>query len=179
MAKSTVSIVSFNSAAAAIAKAYASFDRAAGKLTATVNQTMQGYIDAWMVKNGKDEASIKALGKEIRESEVVLNLVAKGAMEKKTFTEYAQSAMRAAYWNLPFEASLKNNPELALPWSKKSTGGDGKKSGGVQTTDRAALDATLCKAIKQARLLKLEGFAADLLDLAMDALADFKEITEQ
>jgi len=50
------------------------------------------------------------------------------------------------------------------------------KAGKVETTDRAALDQTLSKAIKQARLLGLTEFAAVLLDHCVDALDAFKEI---
>ena len=52
------------------------------------------------------------------------------------------------------------------------------KTGKVESTDRAALDKTLSKALHQARLLGLLEFAAVLLDHCVDSLDDFKEITE-
>lgn len=168
--------VSFDSHASAIARGYKSFDAAFGKLTALVNREMQGHIDQWLITNGKGEASVKALGKSIRESQVVLDLVATGAMEKKTFTEYAQSAMRALHYGVPFSADLKNNPEMGLPWGKAGKGSADTKAGPVTSTTREAADKTLSKAIAQYRAIGCIEFAADLVDLAMDSLAGgFKE----
>jgi hypothetical protein len=169
---SSITIVSFDSRAQAIAKGFKSFDTAYGKLTSIVNREMQGFIDAWFVANGKDEPSVKAMGKAIRESQTVLDLVATGAMEKKTFTEYAQSAMRALHFGVPFSADLKNNPDKGLPWGKAGKGGDTTgKSGKVTSTTREDADKTLSKAIAQYRAIGCAVFAAELVDLAMDSLA--------
>lgn len=167
--------VSFDSNARNIGKAFAGFDKAHGKLTATVAREMQAYIDQWFISNGKGEASVKAMGKAIRESQVVIDLVATGAMEKKTFTEYAQGAMRALHYGVPFAADLKNNPDMALPWGKAGKGSATAKSGKVTSTSRTDLDKTLSKALAQARALGLTEFAADVLDLCLDSLDGFKE----
>ena len=167
--------ISFNERARAIGKAYKGFDLAAGKLTAIVNREMQAHVDAWFLANGKSEQSVKAMGKTIRDSQVVLDLVATGAMERKTFTEYAQSAMRALHWGVPFEAGLKNNPDYALPWGKTSKGAGVTSNGPVKSTSRADLDKTISKALAQARLLGLTEFAGDMLDLCLDRLDGFKE----
>jgi len=155
--------VSFDNAARVVVKAYQGFDRAGAKLTATVNQTFQGYLDSWFISNGKSEASVKAMGKAIRESQVVLDIVASGAMEKKTFTEYAQSAMRALHWGVPFSADLKNKPEYALPGGKASTKAS-TKAGTVEKTNLEAVTKTLQKALAQMRTLGLDDVAADVLD---------------
>lgn len=167
--------VSFDNSARVIGKAYQGFDKSFAKLTATVNATMQAFVDQWLVTNGKSEPSVKALGKAIRESQVVVDLVATGAIEKKTFTEYAQSAMRALHWGVQFSADLKNNPDMGLPWGKAGKGGETAKSGKVTSTSRADLDKTLSKALAQARALGLTEFAADVLDLCLDSLDGFKE----
>ena len=112
--------------------------------------------------------------KEIRECETVLNIVASGAMEKTTFTEYAQSAARALHFGIEFSPSLKNNDAYKLPWSKK-TANKSKGAGPVQSTDRAALDKTISKALAQMRLLGLTELAADTLDLMIDRLDGFTE----
>ena len=174
-AKIELSPVSFNDRARAIGKAFAGFDRAHGKLTATVAREMQAYIDQWFITNGKSEQSVKAMGQAIRDSQVVVDLVATGAMEKKTFTEYAQGAMRALHYGVPFAADLKNNPDMALPWGKAGKGGATAKSGKVSTTTRADADKTLSKALAQYRALGLTEFAASILDLALDSLDGFKE----
>ena len=88
--------------------------------------------------------------------------------------KYANSAARALHWNVPFEASLKNNPDLALPWGKKS-GDKTKGSGPVQSTDREALDKTISKALAQMRILGLTELAADTLDLMLERLDGFTE----
>jgi hypothetical protein len=50
------------------------------------------------------------------------------------------------------------------------------KAGAVKTTDRAALDATLSKALAQARLLGLDSFAAEILDMCIESLDGFTEV---
>ena len=172
----TVHIVPFSPMAKSIIGAYKTFDAASGKLTATVNREFQAYIDAWAIANDKGEASCKAMQKEIRECEAVLNIVASGAMEKKTFTEYAQSAARALHFGIAFEASLKNNDSYKLPWSKSNGAkSDPKVSGKVSSTSREELDKTISKALAQMRILGLIDLAADTLDLMLERLDGFKE----
>lgn len=175
--KPAIVAVSFDAHASAIAKGFKTFDAAYGKLTAIVNREMQAHLDAWIIAgNGRDQASCNALGKSIRDSQVVLDLVATGAMEKKTFTEYAQSAMRALHFNVPFSADLKNDADRKLPWSKAGKDSATAKSGKVTVTTREEADKTLSKAIAQYRAIGCAMFAAELVDLAMDSLAGgFKE----
>jgi hypothetical protein len=174
-APAIVALPEFDSSAKTIIKAYEAFDKASASLTDTVNYTMQAYIDKCTTAGlSKEQADVNRLGKMIRESQAVLDIVASGAMEKKTFTEYAQSAMRAFFHGVPFSASLKNDKDMGLPWGGAK--GDKKNaSGTVVSTSREALDKTLCKALEQARLLGLTEFAADMLDLCLDRLDSFKE----
>jgi len=171
----TVNVIPFNSTASAIGKYQKIADAQAVKSISAIQTAIQQFIDQWSLVNDKGKASCDAMGKEIRGCETVQNFVASGAFEKKTFTEYAQSAMRALHWGVPFNAALKNNPEYALPWSK-GTSKDTTKAGKVTSTSRDELDKTLSKAIAQARILKLNGFVADLTDLCLDALDGFKEV---
>lgn len=179
MTKATVKTVpSFTQSAKALGKAYESFDNATAKLSATVCATFTQYLDACTLAGvGKTEKEITAMGKAIRENEVVAGFVAAGLFEKSTFSEYAQSAMRAYYHGVEFAPSLKNDKNMALPWGKAKAATPAK-AGKVESTDRAALDATISKAIKQARLLGLVNFAAELVDLAADSLDGFTEATE-
>lgn len=174
MPTSKITPVSFDKTAKSVLVAIESADKAYAKATAKVSMLMQQYVDTWFLANGREPASVKAMGKAIRESQAVIDLVAKGACEKKTFTEYAQSAMRALYWNVEFEASLKNKPEFALPDSKVKTSDTGK-AGPVISITRDAADKTLSKALAQYRALGLTLFAADLLDVAIESLEGFKE----
>jgi hypothetical protein len=167
--------VSFNADAMAIVRALDKGTKAYIKATGEVARIMQQYIDKWFIANGNTEQSVKAMGSAIRDSQAVIDLVATGAIEKKTFTEYAQGAMRALHYGVPFAADLKNNPDMALPWGKAKTGGGNKPSGTVISTSRADLDKTISKALAQARALGLMDFAADVLDLCLDSLDGFKE----
>jgi hypothetical protein len=174
MTVSKIAPVSFDKTAKAVLLSIESSDKAYAKATAKVAGLMQQYIDTWFIANGRDKASVTAMGKAIRESQAVIDLVAKGACERKTFTEYAQSAMRALHWDVPFEASLKNKPEFALPDNKAKTGTT-QTSGKVTSTTRTDADKTLSKALAQYRALGLTEFAANLLDVALDSLDGFKE----
>jgi hypothetical protein len=170
-----------NAAARNTLAALAAFDKVATKTTAQIRAAFQGAVDAHMVA-GFDRAvpaEVQALGKAIREAEPFMNAVAAGSIEKKTVTEYAQSAMRAFFHNVPFEASLKNNPDMALPSGKAGSGNPAKdasiKAGATKSTDRAAVDATACKLLQQLRLLGLTDTAAEILDVLIERLDGFKE----
>ena len=179
--KPTIVAVPFEARAETIVAGWAAYDKTAGKalekLTGIVNREIQAHVDAWVIAgNDRGQASCNALGKSIRDAQAFIDIVATGAMDKKTFTEYAQSAMRALHWNLPFTADLKNDSSKILPWSNKVGKGDGAaKSGKVTSTSRTDLDKTISKALAQARALGLNEFAADVLDLCLDSLDGFKE----
>lgn len=173
----SINVIPFNASASAIGKQFKAFDDASTKLMAFVQQTIQAYIDQWALVNDKEKASCTAMGKEIRECEAVQDLIALGAMEKKTFTEYAQSAMRALHWGVPFNAALKNDPAYALPWGKAKAK-DTTKAGKVTSTSREDLDKTLSKALAQCRMLGLNELAADILDICLESLDGFKEVME-
>jgi hypothetical protein len=95
-------------------------------------------------------------------------------MQKKTFTEYAQSAMRALHFNVAFVPTLKNNKDYKLPWSKKASD-PVKKAGEVKTTDLPAFLETMKKAISQGRLLGYDFTCSLLLDACLELDPEFKE----
>lgn len=171
-----VALPEFDSSAKTIIKAHETLDNASAKTRDVVNYAMQSYIDKCAAAGlSKTEADVTRLGKMIRESQTVLDIVAVGAMEKKTFTEYAQSAMRAFFHGVPFSASLKNDKGMGLPWGGAKGDKKPSKSGPSVSTTREALDKTLIKALEQARGLGLTEFAAEVLDLCLDRLDGFKE----
>ena len=94
-------------------------------------------------------------------------IVTAGGLSKSAANNYATSFWVAFETNVPFQRTLYEGGRKA-----KAT----PKAGAVKTTDRAALDATLSKALAQARLLGLDGFAAEILDLCLDALDGFTEV---
>lgn len=167
--------LNFDRFASEIVKGYKTFDKAQSKLSQTVCTTMQQFVDHVAVTRGRDKAACEAMRKAIGDSQVVIDTVAAGIMEKKTFTEYAQSAMRALHYNVPFAPSLKNDKEKALPWGKATGATATPKAGKVTSTTRDELDKTLSKALAQARALGLTDFAADVLDIALERLDGFKE----
>jgi len=179
--KPTVIVVPFDTRAETIVAGWAAYDKTAGKalekLTSIVNREIQAHVDAWVIAgNDRGQASCNALGKSIRDAQAFIDIVATGAMDKKTFTEYAQSAMRALHWNMPFSADLKNDSSKILPWSKAAGKTSTAKAGKVTSTTREEADKTLSKAIAQYRAIGCVNFAAELVDLAMDSLAGgFKE----
>ena len=91
-------------------------------------------------------------------------------------TDATRKNLATAFWmafesGQPFDRSAVKAKSEAKSEAKP-------KSGKVETTDWAALDQTLSKALKQARLLGLLEFAAVMLDHCIESLDDFKEITE-
>jgi len=173
----TIKPVSFDTSAKTIISAYAAMDKAAGKTRDTIQVSMQKFCDSWLIENGKSIESCKALGKTIRESEIVIKVVASGAIDKKTFTEYAQSAMRAVFHGVAWEAGLKNDPAYALPGGKVSTPAV-EKAGKVSTTTIEAAHKTLQKAISQYRLLNQSMLVAAMLDSIQEFYPEFKESTD-
>ena len=174
--KPTITAPTFNVHAANIVKAYGRFDAASVKFAAELSRTMNQYVDACRTAEGigKDEASCKAMQSAIRKADAFERAIADGLLLQKTITEYAQGAARALHYGVEWTPTLKNDPEMSLPWGKKGAG-KGAKSGKVVTTDRAALEATLQKALQQARALSLDGFAAELFDVISETLDGFTE----
>ena len=178
--KPAVTAPAFTAHAANIVRAFGAWDRASSKFSAELSRTMNSYIDACRIAPGmgKDEASCEAVKKAIRKAEPFERAVADGLILPKTVTEYAQGAARALHHGVEWTPSLKNDPAMALPWGKAGKGGSAAKAGKVTSTSREDLDKTLSKAIAQARMLGLTEFAADLVDVALESLDGFKEVTE-
>lgn len=170
-----IEVASFDTRAAIVLGAIERMDATASECADIIRVAYQAFIDEAGAGLPKDEAHTKALGKAMREAQPFLDAVAIGALERKTVTEYAQSAMRAFFYGMPFEQSLKNNPDMALPWGGAKGGDKAGKAGKVQSTSREDLDATLCKALAQARMLGLTEFAANILDLCIESLDGFEE----
>lgn len=111
--------VSFESHASAIVKARIVADKAESKFTDVVNASINAFIDSVRAAGIKaDEASCKALAVELSGCQIVVDAIASGLFEAKTFAEYGRGAERAFFHGVPWSASLKNNPDMGLPWSK-------------------------------------------------------------
>lgn len=111
--------VSFESHASKIIKARIAADKAESKFGDIVNASINAFIDSVRAAGIKaDEASCKALAVELSGCQIVVDAIASGLFEAKTFAEYARGAERAFFHGVPWSASLKNNPDMGLPWSK-------------------------------------------------------------
>lgn len=170
----TIKPVSFDTSAKCIVSAQKVHDKASARFADALAISMQTFCDAWLIENGKSIESCQSLGKTIRESKVVADIVASGAMVKKTWTEYAQSAMRAVFHGVAWEGKLKNDPDYALPGGKTSTAAD-KKAGEVSVTTLDAAHKTMQKAIAQYRLLNQSMLVASMLDAVHEFYPEFKE----
>jgi len=166
--------VSFDTSAKCIVSAQRIHDKASVKFAGALQISMQGFCDKWLIENGKSIESCQSLGKTIRDSKVVADIVLSGAMVKKTWTEYAQSAMRAVFHNVAWEGKLKNNPDYALPGGKVSTPA-AEKAGKVSVTTIDAAHKTLQKAIAQYRMLNQSMLVAAMLDAVQEFYPDFVE----
>ena len=166
--------VSFDTSAKTIVSAQRVHDKASAKFAGALQISMQQFCDTWFLENGKSIESIKALGKTIRESKVVADIVLSGAMVKKTWTEYAQSAMRAVFHGVAWEGKLKNNPDYALPGGKVSTP-TAEKAGKVSITTIESAHKTLQKALSQYRMMNQSMLVAALLDAVQEFYPDFVE----
>lgn len=188
MSKSQSVFPSFDRRASAIIGAHEVFDKASATLADTVHLHMQAYVDEVFLATGKrDQATCNALGKAIRESQIVIDACeGVGGMERNTFTNYAQGAMRALHFGIEWTPRLFQDKERLLPWSKrtpkadkaentKGSATDPKRNGKVQTTTDAELIATLRKAIQQARLLNRHLTVGILIDAAQELDPEFKE----
>lgn len=101
-------------------------------------------------------------------------IVTAGGLSKSAANNYATSFWIAFEQNVPFQRTLYEAGRKEKAATDKAP--DTKKAGAVKTTDRAALDATLCKALQQARLLGLTEFAAEILDVCLESLDGFTEV---
>ena len=175
-ATDTKSIIpSFDKRATTIINAFKGFDKVQAKLSETIATTMQQHVDDFAVNVGRDKKACEMLKTSIVDSQIVIDADASGLMQKKTFTEYAQSAMRALHFNVAFVPTLKNNKDYKLPWSKKASTDSTKKAGKVETTDMPAFFTTMKKAISQARLLNQALTVGLLIDICIELDPEFKE----
>ena len=182
----TVAFPSFERRALAIQSALQGLDEASALAADVIKASMQGYIDEVFLATGKrDQATCTMLGKMIRESEIMENLIMDMRIEKNTVSHYAQGAQRALHFNLEWTPILFQDKGRLLPWSKKKpaekaegtkgSATDVRKAGKVQTTTDADLLDTLRKAIQQARLLNRSSTVGAIIDEALTIDPEFKE----
>ena len=173
MAKSTVSIPSFNAHAKAIMCATERADQMHIKASTITGQHMMQFIDAAMVA-GVDRTveNAKALGAAVRMG--FENYVLTGAIQKATVSNYATGASRAFFHAVEWTPRTFQVPELALPGGKAK---GAQSAGPTKTTDSKALVKTLAKALEQARIMQNDVTASGIVDLIMELDPEFTEQT--
>jgi len=173
--KTIVALPEFDAYAKTIIKAEQARDTAEASTRDAIAYAMNSFIDQCH-KAGltKTQADVEKISGAIMNSQPIVDAIALGLRPRKTFTEYASGAKRAFFHGVAWYATLKNDPNMGLPWG----GAKGEKkssTGKVITTTRAELDKTISKALEQARALGLLNFAAELVDLAAESLDGFTE----
>ena len=158
-----------------IFKAFEGEAKAIKKARSIQDQAIQQALDVITLACDKPKAEFmkgnsKSNGARAEVKEIFDGLVEKGFISKASGAQY-----QSAFW-IAFESGVEFQRDLV---NKKSN--DKKdataKAGKVTSTSRTELDKTLTKALAQARMLGLTEFAAEMLDLCIESLDDFKEIT--
>lgn len=159
--------------------------KAAAKAEGTVatrrNAAGQKMVDAifaaWALSDQSDKAKFwKAAGC----LKACSDLFADCDLSESAVRNYPKSVRLAFIHGVPFTASLftpagQKAAGIGRAVEAAEAGAKPAKAGAVKSTTRADLDATLNKALQQMRLLKLDGLAADALDLFRDRLEGFEE----
>jgi hypothetical protein len=177
-----------------IVKAWEKYDRATGKatesLTAVVSRTMNAYVDQARASMAVNQESTESLMAAIRAADAFQKAIAVGFLQRKTVTEYAQGAGRAFAHGVEWTPRLKNDPAMALPWSKTAektaektatetstdVGGD-PSPGGAATAgnpDLTIRGQALCL-LKSLRARGHAEAAAGVLDAMLTAYPEFVE----
>ena len=142
------------------------------KIRTTQDQAINAVLDAMTIACDKPKVEfMKGNAKTNdarREVKEMFDAIVSPTCSKASAAQY-----QSAFW-IAFEQGIAFQRDLV---NKKS---DDKKdatakAGKVTSTSRTELDKTLSKALAQARMLGLTEFAAEMLDLCIESLDDFKE----
>jgi hypothetical protein len=145
------------------------------KIRTTQDQAIQAVLDAMTIACDKPKAEfMKGNAKTNKAREQVKEMF--DAIVSPTCSKASAAQYQSAFWiafekGIPFQRDLVNKKSD----DKKTDATKTAKSGKVTSTSRTDLDKTLSKALAQARMLGLTEFAADMLDLCIESLDDFKE----
>ena len=158
-----------------VIKSFAKGAKQAQDIREAQDKAIQAAVDAFTIACDKPKADFlkgNAKSNDARGQVKAMfdSLVEAGYIGKSAGVNYQTSFWIAFTEAVPFQRDLYNGRKPASKAKEPKA-----KAGKIESTDRKALDATLSKAIKQARLLGLTEFAADIVDLCLEALDDFKE----
>jgi hypothetical protein len=178
-------VPSFAGPAGAIVKAYTLAGKAEANLGRSLETIFRGFLDACRVAGiPRDKAGCDAIGRAMSEhlkKDGVIGRALIGGIhpqfKENTLKNYIGGAKKAHHHNVQWKASSFTDKALAVPWGKTVTDAEpakAAKAGAVSTTNVKDLQATLLKAIEQARLLNMRDFANELGSFAGNYLDGFK-----
>jgi hypothetical protein len=142
------------------------------KIRTTQDQAINAVLDAMTIACDKPKVEfMKGNAKTNdarREVKEMFDAIVSPTCSKASAAQY-----QSAFW-IAFETGVAFQRDLV---NKKSDAKNDAtpKAGKVTSTSRTDLDKTLSKALAQARMLGLTEFAAEMLDLCIESLDDFKE----
>jgi hypothetical protein len=142
------------------------------KIRTTQDQAINAVLDAMTIACDKPKVEfMKGNAKTNdarREVKEMFDAIVSPTCSKASAAQY-----QSAFW-IAFETGVAFQRDLV---NKKSDAKNDAtpKAGKVTSTSRTDLDKTLSKALSQARMLGLTEFAAEMLDLCIESLDDFKE----
>lgn len=187
-------VPSFAESANAIVKSYKTAGKAEKVLFDSLESIFRLFLDKCRVAGvPRDEAGCDAVGKAmmvtLKPDGIIGKALTQGIhprFQKETLKNYIGGAKRAHHHNVQWKASIFTDKTMACPWSKKAAAAaaktaakadakaPAKAAGKVQTTSLKELQATLMKAIEQARLLNMRDLANALGSVAAERLDGFK-----
>ena len=156
-----------------IFKAFEGEAKAVQKARAVQDQAIQQALDVMTLACDKPKADFMKGNAKTNPARADIKGIFDGLVERGFISKASGAQYQSAFW-IAFETGVEFQRDLVNKKSdtkKEST----PKAGKVTSTSRTDLDKTLTKALAQARMLGLTEFAAEMLDLCIESLDDFKE----
>jgi len=156
-----------------IFKSFEGEAKAIQKARVIQDQAIQQALDVLTLACDKPKVEFMKGNAKTNPARAEIKAIFDGLVEKEFISKASGAQYQSAFW-IAFETGVEFKRDLVNQKSdakKEST----QKAGKVTSTSRTDLDKTLSKAIAQARMLGLTEFAADILDLCIESLDDFKE----
>jgi hypothetical protein len=168
-------------------KSQTKIEEATRKATETEDKAIQKTLDAMTIACDKPKAEFMKGNAVKNPARAQIKGLFDALAEKGFISKASASVYQSCFWmafekGIPFSRTLAKDASDAKA-ATKDTASDTPKakakatsSGKIETTNTEALHKTLSKAIKQARLLGEDDFAAAILDSCIAKWESFKEI---
>jgi hypothetical protein len=161
---------------AAVVKSFEGEAKAIAKARAVQDKAINQALDAMWIACDKPKAEFLKGNAKTNPARGQIKAMFDAIAEAGYISKSSAASYQSAFWiafeqGVPFQRDLNNTKDKTEGEAKASP----KASGGVQSTTHADFHKTLSKALAQARLLGLTEFAADMLDMCLDRLDNFKE----